>query len=270
MSSLSPIQPYPYTVRQPFLPVKGVALSPNQPVSFSQKPNPVNPPENPFKKQLSHLAIAGLLFATGLATHHLPGKVSNPAGSKFLLPPDWKSWARVGLGIGAVSQLNQGIGWKPPAWVTGVMSAAVITPMTLHFKKSAGLTFLLIAPLVAASVQASQWMNKAFTRDLKQQWKVPEPISQLLISLGVGGLGIVSAMALHKHAPNWTIFGKKLFAPLASKNKEALGAFVVQTTCARGCTPSIICLSQVGEMLGGMANWYKGRLHSDQNPNERR
>lgn len=239
--------------------------------SANSLPKPVNkPPDQPIKKQLGHLATAGLLFATGLATHHLPGKTISPKGYQFLLPPDWKSWARVGLGIGAVSQLSQGLGWKPPAWVTGVMSAAVITPMAMHFKKVTGLTFLLIAPLVAASVQASQWMNRAFTQDLKRQWKIPEPLSQLVISLGVGGLGIITSLALHKHAPNWKIFGKQLFEPLSAKHKEAMGSFIVQTSCARGCTPSIICLSQVGEMIGGITNWYKGRLGTDQNSRERR
>lgn len=275
MSSLSSFpQPYDYPFRQPYLPVNGTFAT-QTPLANPPKNAPGNAinmsrGENPVKKQLSHLALAGLLFTTGLASHHLPGKTVSPKGQRFFLPPDWKSWARVGLGIGTVSQLNQGMGWKPPAWVTGLMSAAVITPMAMHFKKAAGLTFLLIAPLVAVSVQASQWLNKAFTKDLKRQWGVPEPVSQLLISLSVGGLGVAGSLALHRHAPSWKILGKKIFEPLSPKHQEAMGSFVVQTYCARGCTPSIICLSQVGEMLGGMTNWYKGRLNSDQNPGERR
>lgn len=204
----------------------------------------------------------------GLATHHLPGKVKSPENFKFLLPPDWKSWARVGLGIASVNQLNKGIGWKPPAWATGLLSAGVITPLALRFSKTTELTFLLIAPLVATSVQTSQWMNQAFSKDARQKWGVPEPVSRLMISLTIGGLGAVSAMAAHKAAPGWNLFGKKIFAPLANK-KEALGAFATQT-CARGCTPSIICLSEIGETLGGMTHWFKSRGQSDQNPNERR
>ncbi len=195
-----------------------------------------------------------MLFTTGLLTHHLPGKAN--LSNVFLLPPDWKTWTRVALGIGTVQQINKGIDRNPPAWLSGLESAAVITPMALKFHKTSLLTFLLVAPLVTASVQTSQWLNKAFTQDLKAQWHIPEAVTRLCFSFAVSATGILFAMLLHRKAPQIKVFGARPFAQLDPKLKEPAGAFAMGS-CARGCSPSIICLSEIGEMLGGMGNWLK-------------
>ncbi|WP_373531281.1 hypothetical protein [Vampirovibrio sp.] len=233
----------------------------------------LTPPNRP-PIEAGHLATAGLLFTLGLATHHLPGKALKPETFKFFLPPDWKSWARVGLGVATVGQLNQGMNWKPPAWLTGIESAAVITPMALRFSKASGLTVLLVAPLVAGIVQTSQWANQAFVKDLKQQLKVPEPLSRLMISLTVGGLGILGSLLFHRQIRNLPVEKLPLKQyPSLQKRAEALkknlteilGPSMMLRTCPRGCSPSIICLSEIGEIVGGMWHWFQGQTHATNN-----
>lgn len=242
----------------------------NKPISFSS-PNSIPQPSKPIKP--AHLASAGLLFTLGLVTHHLPGKAVSPKTFQFVLPPDWKSWARVGLGIATVGQINKGMNWQPPAWLTGVESAAVITPMALRFSKASGLTLLLVAPLVASIVQTSQWANQAFVNDLKQQWKVPEPLSRLVISLTVGGLGILGSLMFHRQIRNLPVekLPLKNYPALQKKAEtlkknlsEILGPSILLQGCSRGCSPSIICLSEIGEMVGGMWHWFQNRPNSNE------
>jgi hypothetical protein len=253
------------------MPEKVVSPAGNNPGSFST-PHSVSQHGKPIKP--AHLASAGLLFSLGLVTHHLPGKAVSPKTFRFVLPPDWKSWARVGLGIATVGQINKGMNWQPPAWLTGVESAAVITPMALRFSKASGLTLLLVAPLVASIVQTSQWANQAFVKDLKQQWKVPEPLSRLFISLTVGGLGIMGSIMFHRQIRNLPVEKlplnnypalQKRAETLKKNLSEILGPSMLLRTCSRGCSPSIICLSEIGEMVGGMWHWFQNRS----NPNEK-
>jgi hypothetical protein len=266
-------QHYPstFTPYSGSLPQRAASPAISNAANFST-PNP--PPKKGKPIQPAHLARAGLLFSLGLITHHLPGKAVSPKTYQFVLPPDWKSWARVGLGVATVSQLNKGMNWQPPAWLTGVESAAVITPMSLRFSKTSGLTALLVAPLVASTVQTSQWANQAFVNDLKQQWHVPEPLSRLLISLTVGGLGIMGSMIFHRQIRKLPVekLPLKKYPALQKRAEtlkknlgEILGPSMLLRSCSRGCSPSIICLSEIGEMLGGMWHWFQNRP----SPNEK-
>jgi hypothetical protein len=263
----------PYSSSRPFMPVTA-NLSELMSSKHPTKPtSPILPAESRHRIQGAHLAGAGLLFAVGLATHHLPGKVVGPSAGKFLFSPDWKSWARVGLGVAAVGQLNKGFQWKPPAWLTGLESAAVITPMALRFNKASGLTLLMVAPLVAAAVQANQWAQQFYVNDLKAQCHLPESVARLGVSLSVGGLSIVASLLAHRQLRNLPIekLPLKNFPWLQRKAQdlkknltEIMGTGALIQTCPRGCSPSIICMSEIGEMIGGL--WQGHQQQKQNNP----
>lgn len=236
--------------------------------SLQMKTNNASPSLPSPERSWGKLGWAGLLFSLGLATHHLPAKAVSQTGKRFLISPDWKSWARVGLGIATVSQLNQGLQWKPPAWLAGLEAAAVITPMALRFNKASVLTFGLVAPLVAGMVQVNQWAQKLFIPDLKTYCHLPETLSRLGLSLSVGGLGILASLALHRQVrqlpleklPLKSFPGLRQKVEILQKNlTEILGAGATVQQCARGCSPSIICLSEIGEMIGGMWQGHQQR-----------
>lgn len=241
-----------------------------------QAPLSKTPMDTRHNPQWANLAWAGLLFSLGLATHHLPGKAISPSTGKFLLSPDWKSWARVGLGVATVGQLNRGFKWKPPAWLTGLESAAVITPMALRFNKTAGVTLLLVAPLVAAAVQANQWAQQFFVKDLKEHCNLPESVSRLGVSLSVGGLGILGSLVAHRQLRNLPIekLPLKNFPWLQRKAQdlkknltEILSTGALIQTCPRGCSPSIICMSEIGEMIGGLWQGHQQQTQSSKKHN---
>ncbi len=264
------MQPYPSVL--PFAPANTAAPSSAKANPAGQASISKTPTESKHSPRWSNLAWAGLLFSLGLATHHLPGKAISPNTGKFLLSPDWKSWARVGLGVATVGQLNKGFQWKPPAWLTGLESAAVITPMALRLNKTAGVTLLLVAPLVAAAVQTNQWAQQFFVKDLKELCNLPESVSRLGVSLSVGGLGVLASLMAHRQLRNLPIekLPLKNFPWLQRKAQdlkknltEILGTGALIQTCPRGCSPSIICMSEIGEMIGGL---WQG--HQQQTPDK--
>ncbi len=279
MSTLStpPQLTSPWTQTAPasrsFIPIKA-DLSGWSKTTLPAKPaHGLLPTETKRPIQGANLAWAGLLFALGLATHHFPGKAAGASTGKFLFSPDWKSWARVGLGVAAVGQLNKGFQWKPPAWLTGLESAAVITPMALRFNKASGLTLLMMAPLVATAVQTNQWAQKFFVNDLKEYCNLPESVSRLGVSLSVGGLGILASLLAHRQLRNLPIekLPLKNFPWLQHKAQtlkknltEVLGTGALLQTCPRGCSPSIICMSEIGEMVGGL--WQGHQQQTQHNP----
>ncbi|WP_303673807.1 hypothetical protein [Vampirovibrio chlorellavorus] len=244
-----------------FIPVMTDLSGRNQATLPTQPAPRLLPSETKHPVQGAKLAWAGLLFALGLATHHFPGKAASASAGKFLFSPDWKSWARVGLGVATVGQLNQAFQWKPPAWLTGLESAAVITPMALRFNKASGLTLLVVAPLVATAVQTNQWAQKFFVKDLKEYCNLPESVSRLGVSLSVGGLGVLASLLAHRQLRNLPVekLPLKNFPWLQHKAHtlkknltEVLGTGALLQTCPRGCSPSIICMSEIGEMVGGL------------------
>lgn len=166
------------------------------------------------------------LFTAGMLLHQLP--VRTVPGVRFLLPTDWKVWGRVILGIITVNKVNKALDWQPPPWLGGMEAVSVITPLTMRFGPGTLKQLVLMAPVVAVVVQVASALNDWVTDPLKERFQIPRLVTRLGISLGLAAIGLK--------------FSKML----------GIGGAVAMT-CARGCTPgSIVCLSEVGEMISGM------------------
>lgn len=161
---------------------------------------------------------------------------------RTLVPVDWKAWAKIILGIMATNAGNRAFNFAPPPWLNGIEAVAVITAITQGVNRTAFKQFALIAPLVALVVQGAVFLNQKFDQSLKERFNVPPLATQLAISTTSIVLG---AFASHRL--------------LKSVGLGATGALAA-STCARGCSPgSMICLSEAGEMLGALKNWFHQR-----------
>jgi hypothetical protein len=110
--------------------------------------------------------------------------------------------------------------------------------------------------MVAGIVQAASFLHQSVSKELKEEYGVPSLISRLAISVGMVILGVKLFPKIHKPLMQSAFF-QKLF-PKSNFSKTGSVLASTMTTCARGCTPGgIICLSEVGELLGGMGSWFK-------------
>lgn len=191
----------------------------------------------PYRSAAGQFVGAAGLFTVGMLLHHLP--VRTVPGVRFLLPTDWKVWARVILGIITVNKVNKALDWQPPPWLGGIEAVSVITPLTMRFGPGTLKQLVLMAPVVAVVVQAASVLNDWVTDPLKERFHIPRLVTRLGISLGLAAIGLK--------------FSKML----------GIGGAVAMT-CARGCTPgSIVCLSEVGEMFSGMKSGMKRWFQTD-------
>lgn len=197
-----------------------------------------NQPTEQTSSKTKLLGKAAFLFSLGMLLRTLPARtLARPT----LIPVDWKAYAKIILGIKTVNAANNAFDFKPPPWLNGIQAVAAITPLTMGLSKASLKQFVFIAPLVAAVVQSAVILNKKATPVLKEKFNIPPLATQLAISTGMIGLG---AVASHKLLKNL-----------------GMGAAAVMT-CARGCSPgSIICLSEAGEMLGTLKNWWHDKTH---------
>ena len=200
-----------------------------------------------------HGSAAVGLFAAGLILHNtkLPARTS----SFKLLSTDWKEWTKIGLGVAAAGQINKALNWSPPPWLGAVMAVALINPLVLGFKK--GLPqFAIMGPLVAGVVQGASWLNKKFGSVLKPKLeekldrKIPDWVPKVAISAAMITVGLLAYPRLFKAVATTGLLGAEAKAAAASGSRAMLGTS--GAVCVRGCCPSVICLSEIGEMVGGM------------------
>ena len=85
-------------------------------------------------------------------------------------------------------------------------------------------------------------------------------VTQLLVATGFGALGIglypkiMKSIAAKVAKTNW-------MPEKAKSELTALSSAGVALSCPRNCSPgSVICLSEVGELLGGFGNWIQTRF----------
>jgi hypothetical protein len=198
---------------------------------ISPVPQLKNLPHSSLPFQVRPLINAGGLYAAGLLLHELPAR--SVPGRRWLLPTDPKVWGRVFLGIGAIHQINKAFDWQPPPWLAGLEAVAVITPLVMRFKAGTLKQVALLAPVVAGVVQLASELNKRITDPLQERANIPPVVTRLAIAtaLALGGMKVSKLLGMG-------------------------GAAAM--TCARGCTPgSLVCLSEVGEMVSGMKSWFQ-------------
>ncbi len=182
--------------------------------------------QNRKRDLLEAAAFAGVALAS-----HRFSAVKPLAGD--LVPRDWKVWARVFLGIGALHKLNEGMNWKPAPWLGGAEAVAVITPLAMLFNKKTLTQTLIMMPLVAGIVQGANEIYKRVNPPLESKFSIPPVIT----GLGLSALITGASLSAYRY--------------MGISAAAAIG-------CVRGCSPgSIVCLSELGELMGGMLNWLK-------------
>lgn len=194
------------------------------------------------------LAFGGLILAALLL--HNP---KLPVHNKFkLISSDWKDWARIFLGVAAVSKLNKALDWSPPPWLGGIEAVALIAPLALGFNLDSLKQLAVMAPMVAGVVQGASTINDSVTEPLEKQYNVPAIVTRLGISVVMAGIGLALYPRVFRHVARTGILGKEI-----QKNAEKAALGIGTIVCSRGCCTSLICMSEIGEMAGAFANWFK-------------
>jgi hypothetical protein len=231
-----------------------LALPPTPPVSLrllmSTKAAP-SPAKLERGLEWNHLPMAGGLFFTAMLLNVL--EPMNRPGRNFL-PTDWKPYAKIALGASAVRELNNVLGWKPPSWLLGMETVAVLHPIMLRFSKNYPLEVGIMASLIAGVVYLANQVNKLIAQPMEDIAKIPKPITQLLISVGftLASMAVVPKI-INRFAVSG-ILGKVAQETVGQGRNVMLGSVVPGANCGCG---NVICISQVGEILAGMANWVK-------------
>jgi hypothetical protein len=204
----------------------------------------------PKKIDWKRLGLAGLFLLSGLTMKGLPA-IHNP---QYAIPTDWKLYGKVLMGVLAAGQVNQAFHVKLPPWLSALETVGFIFPLTTPNITRASLAQLaVLAPWVAGTVQGASSVGKLLGNKL-EDWHIPKPITKLVISTAFMIGGVRYFPAVYKRIAETGILNPISKEALAG----AVGASTLATaTCVRGCTPGgVICLSEVGEMLGGMsASW---------------
>src|SRR5690349_14877212 len=103
-----------------------------QPALPEGKPvQPVSQSRNPTAKRVKAFATAGGLFTVALLLKRMPARHS----AYEMIPTDWKQWAKAGLAVAGINQLNQGLEWKPPLWLGTLQTVTILTPLLQKVEK---------------------------------------------------------------------------------------------------------------------------------------
>ena len=213
-----------------------------KPLAVAENPAPLPP-----AKSWTRFLLPAFMATTALLTHQLPKRI--PAGPAALLPPDWKVWARIGLGIATVNSLNKALDWKPPAWLVGLETVAVVHPLAVGLSVNTLKQMVVTMPFVAGVVQGTTWLNDQAAEPAKNHLNIPPIVTRLAISAAMLLISVKLFNKVYQPLLNKSILGKWL----GLETLHQTGSAMFATTCARGCTPGgIICLSEAGEILGGL------------------
>jgi hypothetical protein len=227
--------------------------------------------ENAKPSRWKALAKAVGLIGFGLALHSLPARKSSLA-SPFI-SSDWKDIARIVLGIGAVQQINKALDWKPAPWLSAIQAVAVMNPIATGVLTKEGLLSLrnlgqiaVMSVLVAPLVQLSATLDKKVVPKLKEDWGIPAWIPRVGMMVGMMAAGLYAYPKMFNWVSRQTLFGQPLLGQQAMKDalhqlehaKENAAAGMIM--CYRNCCAgSIVCLSELGEILSSFMNGVTGK-----------
>ncbi len=196
------------------------------------------------------ISIAVSMFGAGLLLHRLPASKS----SFQLVSSDWKDWARMALSVGVVDQINKAFEWKPEPWQLGLQTVTAITAISNGFTKKGWKQFPLLALFIPALVQGTHHLNEFTEQKLKDSDSaIPSWIPKILISGTSTLVGIFALRNIIK--TDW--YSKLTGKTPNSQSSQIIGAEAV--VCTRCGAQHLICMSELGDMLGSFALWIKGQ-----------
>jgi hypothetical protein len=157
-------------------------------------------------------------------------------------------------------------------------TVAVLQPLMAGFGRSSLKQALVLMPLVGLLVQASAVLSRRMGAWLQNTAGIPPAWTRLGVGLGMMLLGArtlpqatekILRLTLEKQAglkgaPLGRLGTQKALsaAALAEETLHATSLPAATSgfasTCARGCTPGgVVCLSELGEVLGGFGTWLR-------------
>ncbi len=206
---------------------------------------------SPLKPDWKHLLAVPAYYGAGLL---LRRKASLP--SRFsLLSSDWRSWAQIGLGIGAYGSLKKAFNWNPPPWLGALGTVGVIGTLMAGFQKKSLVQLGVMAPVVAGVVQGANYLNDTVGHALEEKANIPKGITKLAVSIGMMIAGLKTYPVFLKGVALTGLLGKAARQE-ALKGSALAGGMLV--ACARGCCQgTVLCMSEIGEMLAAFGGWFK-------------
>lgn len=209
------------------------SLNPERRVNVPSLPKTEPAKEKPNTTAL--LGKAGLYFLTALLLRHLPASHTRMPGT--LLSPDWKEWAKVGLGIAGIGQVNQAMNWHPPLWLSAMTNVILVNPLVAGFSKRNLVQGVMLAPFVGALVQGSHWLSDKSEKPLHDYLNIPPLATRAFFS----GVTMLAGLKVFPRINN-------AIPQLDAGAKGAALETGVMTSCANGCCSSVICMNDAGQL----------------------
>jgi hypothetical protein len=229
------------------VPVNGDAYLRQQPVPAIKGILPANvPPDRGPTSKIRRIGGSALVLVSGLMAYKFPVKPS-----RFIVPTDPKVWVKIGLGALGLSQLMSSFSFKkapwlqsgkdpdkPANWLKAMANVVLMSPL---MSGTTGLKIIpVVAPLIGLMVATNDWISDRLEPTFKKRTGLPPVILHL-------GLSVVGALATYKLLPGTLKRVLSHFKNPHDPKTKYLGATVL-TSCARGCCPSAVCLSEMTEM----------------------
>jgi hypothetical protein len=221
----------------------------------SQTPAPASSPSASkgrlsSSKRLEHLGKAALFILAALLLRHLPGSPTRLQGT--LLSPDWKEWAKVGLGIAGMKQINDTLGWKPPLWLNAMLNVICVNPLVSGFAWKNIVQGLMLAPVVGVMAQASHYASDKSEKPLEKYLHIPPLVTRALFSIGTMLAGLKVFPRVNDAIPR-----------LGPATAGATVETSVVTSCANGCCASAICANDMGQLGATLLRSLRGKSDQD-------
>jgi hypothetical protein len=206
LPSSSPYKPFPENSALQAAALPFATTAPSFPSSaettLTQTPLTQTPPTAPVHQHHHEAQPAkGLTLqkayniGSALTLTQLVDKLPVPAwaASSALISRDPRLYAKLGLGLFAVNQTNQALGWAPPPLALAVETSAVIHMLMLGVGKKSLLTYALMLPLILTSVAATQGAHSLAEKYMKQR---PNWDEKTKTALDLGSRLLVAGVAL--------------------------------------------------------------------------
>jgi hypothetical protein len=163
----------------------------------------------------------------------------------------------------AVDKINDGFGWKPPAWAVGLESVAILMPLMAGkvFAKKTWVNFPLLAVGVPLLVEGTQRLSDFVEKKLDENDAgVSHWVPKTVISLASTVVGLLAFRSILKNSNYQRATGQDP----AQGSGTVIGAEVA--VCSRCGGQHLVCASEIGEMLGGIGAWLKGEANNQPKP----
>lgn len=126
--------------------------------------------------------------------------------------------------------------------------------------------FAMMAPLVAAVVgvtnlaseRVTPWLNDKLKQKSHGRYALPPMLSKLVLSIGSMSLGFWAYPKIYRvlAETGWWM-GRQAKEEIKRAGETASMGLIAM--CSRGCCASVICLTELGEIVGGLINSLTGK-----------